>query len=440
MRISPDTEIQLDEVAKIIFAGASSSRDVDKEQLAIGIAVELEHTDDIKWAEKITCDHLAENPTYYTDPMKKNWGLDEAKERADNLAKEASKWNDTSAGTTDEGNAVGNWTGGWLKGEWKCPQCGTMIGKNLRGAQPFALAREHQEKCGIVQSTSYIDSILTKSANSPEPVKTWQQIRDEEDPDGKKHDLRLKCSQCDNTSTCRCSTPKRKFIGLCDKCAKEIPSKVISASVFVLEDDPERISIFKSAFGPSNVVTTKNAADALNILRTRKFAKVFLDRDLSSSTETGEDVAWQMEKERLCITTPVVIHSENTRGQKVMARYLNRYHSNVTVIPFRALKKSLQIVGGIKLAKVVTTDGYADGGEPYTDEEMDLMEGVNQPETNPDDKVSRTRFVKVTFDNGEIVSTSINGTKSEIRSYYLDQEFTTRDEQPQKAITIEFMD
>lgn len=57
--------------------------------------------------------------------------------------------------TTDEGNAPGNWPGGWLNGEWKCKKCGTIIGKNLRGEPPFALAAEHQTdrrpgKCGTL--------------------------------------------------------------------------------------------------------------------------------------------------------------------------------------------------------------------------------------------------------------------------------------------------
>lgn len=32
---------------------------------------------------------------------------------------------------------------GWSGGEFKCPLCGTMFGKNLKGQLPFALVREH---------------------------------------------------------------------------------------------------------------------------------------------------------------------------------------------------------------------------------------------------------------------------------------------------------
>ena len=183
--------------------------------------------------------------------------------------------------------------------------------------------------------------------------RTFRQIHEEEDPGGKGHDLFLKCTRCDASETCRCSKPKREFRGICDKCASGNSDSAEpinqTASVFVLEDDQNRIDIFNSAYGKKNVVTTKSVKEAIEHLRSTKFAKVFLDRDLSSNTETGEDVAWQMEKENLCRTTPVEIHSETARGQKVMARYLSRYHGNVTVMPFRELRKHLEIPGGIRI-------------------------------------------------------------------------------------------
>jgi len=209
MRIFPENNMNLGEIAKAVFAagGREPAKDVDKEQLAIGMAVELEHTDDPHEAEHITRQHLAEDEEYYTSAKKPGWGADEAKERIEDMAKQA------------QGN------------------------------------------------------------------------------------------------------------------------------VFILEDDPERINIFKSAFGEDHIFLTKSVKEALTALRTQKFAKIFLDRDLSSTTETGEDVAWQMGQEKLCGMTPVVIHSENTRGQRVMARYLGKYHSNVSVIPFKQLRKSLQVPG-----------------------------------------------------------------------------------------------
>jgi len=51
--------------------------------------------------------------------------------------------------------------------------------------------------------------------------KTFREIRNELDPDGKKHDLTLTCEKCGTTETCRCSQPKRKFKGICDKCSSQ---------------------------------------------------------------------------------------------------------------------------------------------------------------------------------------------------------------------------
>lgn len=49
--------------------------------------------------------------------------------------------------------------------------------------------------------------------------KTFQEIRDLHDPDGKKHDLTLKCVKCGTTQTCKCSKPKRTMSGICEKCS-----------------------------------------------------------------------------------------------------------------------------------------------------------------------------------------------------------------------------
>ena len=44
--------------------------DVDADELKVGVAVEMEHTDDPKIAQEIALDHLTENPKYYTDLCK----------------------------------------------------------------------------------------------------------------------------------------------------------------------------------------------------------------------------------------------------------------------------------------------------------------------------------------------------------------------------------
>lgn len=48
------------------------------------------------------------------------------------------------SGSTDPGNKVGDWSGGWLNGEWKCPECHTIIGRNLKDESPHGLVKQHE--------------------------------------------------------------------------------------------------------------------------------------------------------------------------------------------------------------------------------------------------------------------------------------------------------
>lgn len=76
-----------------------------------------------------------------------------------------------------------------------------------------------------------------------------------------------------------------------------------------------------------------------------------------------------------------------------------------------------------KMAKVIPDDGIADGGEPYTNEEMDLMAG--KAETDK----PRVWYVKVYLSDGSLfVETRINGTQTEITDYYTKQGFVLEDE------------
>jgi hypothetical protein len=400
MRIAPETNLSLNGVVNALFSKQACDK-IDKEKLIVGILVELEHTSDKEKAKKIATDHLLENPDYYTDPMKEGWGTEEALGRIEELSKAASSENSLSLSATRAIRLQPGLIPGEIlvfKSDSKDPSF-RMIGVemqdiDLKKVREFIYGGNlKDDNVPLVNGKA----LFQKTANAT--IKTWAKIRDEEDPEGKNHDLSLHCVECGESDTCKCSKPKRKFEGVCDKCCEKH-----TASVFVLEDDQSRIDIFKRAFGSNNVITASSVKEAVGLLRSKKFAKVFLDRDLSSNTENGEDVAWQMKQEKLCQETPVVIHSENTRGQKVMAKYLGSYHSNVTVTPFRELKKQLDIPGGVSIPK--TAQEVADNQQ-------------EQP---------RKWQIKVTFDDGDTIDTFINGTQEEIRSYYLNHDFTRSDE------------
>jgi len=117
--------------------------------------------------------------------------------------------------------------------------------------------------------------------------------------------------------------------------------------IFVLEDSPERIKWFRKTFGDCNLTFTDDVTTACDELRTRDYDLVFLDRDLGHPKENGEDVAWVMKEEKLAQNACVVIHTVNPRGQRVIKRYLEEYHTNVHSINFTQLWKLKKEAFGI---------------------------------------------------------------------------------------------
>ena len=64
----------LDEHEEILKGGKGDGlepADVDPKEFLVGTAVEMEHTEEKAIAQEIALDHLAENPKYYSDGMKK---------------------------------------------------------------------------------------------------------------------------------------------------------------------------------------------------------------------------------------------------------------------------------------------------------------------------------------------------------------------------------
>ncbi len=61
-------------------SNGKTAPDFDPIQLAIGAAIELEHTCDRNLAQRIAMDHLAESPDYYRKLVKMEEQLERAKE------------------------------------------------------------------------------------------------------------------------------------------------------------------------------------------------------------------------------------------------------------------------------------------------------------------------------------------------------------------------
>ena len=76
----------------------------------------------------------------------------------------------------------------------------------------------HPENNGFYQSEINKMKKLEETDSQVPNLKTFEDIRNELDPDGTKHDLTLKCAKCGTQNTCRCSKPKRTVIGICPEC------------------------------------------------------------------------------------------------------------------------------------------------------------------------------------------------------------------------------
>jgi len=87
--------------------------------------------------------------------------------------------------------------------------------------------------------------------------------------------------------------------------------------------------------------------------------------------------------------------------------------------------------------------------KPYTDEERhelyklvgDAADGDPGEEAEGDYIFHKMMPIKVTFDDGDVIYTSINGTKKEIVDYYFNNDFTKSDETTtHRGVKIDFME
>jgi len=77
------------------------------------------------------------------------------------------------------------------------------------------------KEAGWLKDSHELPSNELELLSIPEDKRTWGMIEKTLDPDGKNHDLTLECVKCGNKQTCRCSKPKRKFLGVCPNCSKK---------------------------------------------------------------------------------------------------------------------------------------------------------------------------------------------------------------------------
>ena len=113
--------------------------------------------------------------------------------------------------------------------------------------------------------------------------------------------------------------------------------------IFVLEDDVNRISWFKKTFNDAKIDVVNKVSEASRNLRKNKYDLIFLDHDLETDNRTGEDIAWEMNRDKLAQDTPVIIHTINKDGSEKIKKYLDKYHKKVYLISFLDLKEKHRI-------------------------------------------------------------------------------------------------
>ena len=138
--------------------------------------------------------------------------------------------------------------------------------------------------------------------------------------------------------------------------------------IFILEDDPERIEWFEETFGRENVHSAGRVLDAYNMLKTNKYDAIFMDRDLGHPQENGEDLAWAMYEDEIAPETPVIIHSANDRGQRVIKRYLDKYKTNVQGMKFNKLASYTkeEIISMFEIDEKADTSAYPQSKQAQT--------------------------------------------------------------------------
>ena len=119
--------------------------------------------------------------------------------------------------------------------------------------------------------------------------------------------------------------------------------------VFILEDDPDRVGFFITAFKNCSIEVTKDIEYAKKVLGAKKFDLIMLDHDMEDFDENrderllgpernGTEVA-EIIRNTMNIETFCIIHSMNPRGA---ANMVKAHPFNTCYIPFFMLKEAFK--------------------------------------------------------------------------------------------------
>ena len=112
--------------------------------------------------------------------------------------------------------------------------------------------------------------------------------------------------------------------------------------IFILEDDPNRVSWFKENLDCKNLDITEFVEEAIELLNNNTYDAVFLDHDLGgtyyapSDEKSGYAVA-ELIAENITYKPIIVIHSMNHAGGTRMYGVLRDAGFNPVMSPFTCL-------------------------------------------------------------------------------------------------------
>jgi DNA-binding LytR/AlgR family response regulator len=114
-------------------------------------------------------------------------------------------------------------------------------------------------------------------------------------------------------------------------------------NVFILDDDPNRVSWFRRALIGYHIDFAANVADSLLMLRNCEYDIIFLDHDLGGPFTPGDDgdgidVAKVMVAEMLQRNAVIFVHSCNPIGTNDIVSTLKETHPDIIAIAYPYLK------------------------------------------------------------------------------------------------------
>lgn len=110
--------------------------------------------------------------------------------------------------------------------------------------------------------------------------------------------------------------------------------------ILVLEDNPNRVEMFKSIYGTEELTLCRTYSEFKEAIYTTRYDKVYLDHDLGIDG-TGMDAVHLITNQNLQRQADFVVHSMNYPAAERMVEELGLHGYTVAMVPFIQLTAQL---------------------------------------------------------------------------------------------------